>query len=116
MVFHNCFYAITYFIWLDDLSVGIVDISFKALELANIPHPLLLHTFSVKLQTFPTEKLKKVGFLLDQTQQYTPVLFAKTLCELILEKELLSGHFVTYLGDSWHMLHYMVHMTPLCIF
>ena len=62
-----------------------------------MPHPLSLHTFSIKLQTFPTVKLKTAGFLSDQTQQYTPVLLAKTPCELILEKELLSGHFVAYL-------------------
>ena len=41
-------------------------------------------------------KSKTIGFLLDLTQQYTPVLFAKTSRELLPEKELLSGHYVAY--------------------
>ena len=55
-----------------------------------------LCTFSGKLRTFPTVKSKTIGFLLDLTQQYTPVLFAKTPRELLLEKELLSGHYAAY--------------------
>ena len=58
---------------------------------------LPLRTFSSKLQTFPMVKSKTIGFLLDLIQQYTPVLFAKTPRELLLEKELLSGHYVAYL-------------------
>ena len=42
--------------------------------------------FSGKLQTFPTVKSKTIEFLLNLTQQYTPVLFAKTPCELLPEK------------------------------
>ena len=57
-------------------------------------HPL--RTFSGKLRTFPTVKSKTIGLLLDQTQQYTPVLVAKTPCELLLEKELLSVHYAAY--------------------
>ena len=45
---------------------------------------------------FPTVKSKTIGFLLDLTQRYTPVLFAETLRELLPEKELLSGHYVAY--------------------
>ena len=52
-------------------------------------HPLW--TFSGKLRTFPMVKSKTIGFLLDQTQQYTTVLFAKTPRELLPEKELLSA-------------------------
>ena len=54
---------------------------------------LPLRTFSGKLRTFPMVKSKTIGFLLDLTQQYTPVLFTKTPCELLPEKELLSGHY-----------------------
>ena len=57
-------------------------------------HPL--RTFSGKLRTFPTVKSKTIGFLLDRTQQYTPVLVAKTPRELLPEKELLSGHYAAY--------------------
>ena len=57
---------------------------------------LPLPTFSGKLQTFPTVKSKTIGFLLDWTQQYTPVLFTKTPRELLPEKELLSGHYAAY--------------------
>ena len=62
-----------------------------------MPHPLPLCTFSGKLQTFPTMKLKTIGLLLDRTQQYTAVCFAKTPRELLPEKELLSGHYAAYL-------------------
>ena len=55
-----------------------------------------IHTFSGKLRTFPRVKSKTIGFLLDLTQQYTLVLFTKTPCELLLEKELLSGHYAAY--------------------
>ena len=34
--------------------------------------------------------------LLDRTQQYTLVLFAKTPRELLLEKDLLNGHYAAY--------------------
>ena len=34
--------------------------------------------------------------LLDITQQYIPVPFAKTPRELLPEKELLSGHYAAY--------------------
>ena len=57
---------------------------------------LPLRTFSGKLRTFPTVKSKTIGFLLDLTQQYTPVLFAKTPRKLLPEKELLSGHYAAY--------------------
>ena len=57
---------------------------------------LPLRTFSGKLRTFPTVKSKTIGFLLDLTQRYTPVLCAKTPCELLPEKELLSGHYAAY--------------------
>ena len=56
---------------------------------------LALRTFSGELRTFPMVKSKTIGFLLDLTQQHTPVLFAKTL-ELLPEKELLSGHYAAY--------------------
>ena len=57
---------------------------------------LPLRTFSGKLRTFPMVKSKTIGFLLDLTHQYTPVLFAKTPRELLPEKELLSGHYGAY--------------------
>ena len=57
---------------------------------------LPLQIFSGKLQTFPTVKSKTIGCLLNLTQQYTPVLFAKTPRELLPEKELLSGHYAAY--------------------
>ena len=41
-------------------------------------------------------KSKTIGFLLDLTQQYSPVLFAKTPHELLPEKELLSSHYAAY--------------------
>ena len=41
-------------------------------------------------------KSKTIAFLLDLTQQYTPVLFTKTPRELPQGKELLSGHYVAY--------------------
>ena len=68
-------------------------------------HPL--QTFSGKLRTFPTVKSKTIGFLLDRTQEYTPVLVAKTPRELLPEKELLSGHYAAYSEVN-------VHVTPLC--
>ena len=40
-------------------------------------------------------KSKTIGFLLDRTQQFTPVLVAKTH-ELLPENELLSGHYAAY--------------------
>ena len=72
---------------------------------------LPLRTVSGKLWTFPKVKLKTNGFRLDQTQQYTPVLFEKTPRELLLEKELLSGHYLEVAGTcytTWCMwLHYV---------
>ena len=47
---------------------------------------LPLPAFSGKLRTFPTMKSKTIGFLLDQTQQYTPVLFAKLLVSYFRKK------------------------------
>ena len=41
-----------------------------------------------KLRTFPTVKSKTVGFLIDQTQQYTLVLFGKIPLELLLKNDL----------------------------
>ena len=65
------------------------DIS-KVLELANMPHTLgiktLLRTLSGKLQTFLVVKSKTVGFILDPTQQYTPVLFGKFLMNHFLKR------------------------------
>ena len=65
------------------------DIS-KVLELANMPHTpgikTLLHTLSGKLQTFPMVKSKTVGFILDPTQQNSPVLFGKFLMNHFLKK------------------------------
>ena len=61
-------------------------------------HPL--RTFSGKLQTFPMVKPKTIGFLPDQPQQYTPVLFTRTPRELSPEKELLSGHYVRLLAHA----------------
>ena len=58
---------------------------------------LPLRTFSGKIQTFPMAKSKTIGFLLDQTQQHTPVLFGKTPRELLPGKELWSSHYVAYL-------------------
>ena len=57
-------------------------------------HPL--RTFSSKLRTFPMVKSKTIAFFHDRTQQYTPVLVAKTPHELLPEKELLSGHYAAY--------------------
>ena len=54
---------------------------------------LPLCTFNSKLRTFPMVKSKTIGFLLDWTQQYTPVLFWQILHELLPEKELLSSHY-----------------------
>ena len=51
---------------------------------------LPLRTFSSKLRIFPTVKSKTIGFLLDLTQQYSPIPFPKTPRELLPEKELLS--------------------------
>ena len=93
-----------YFIWLNILSVGIVD--FFLLELhgkyATLTRHLNFH-FAVcnpisKLQTFPMLKSKTIIFLLDRIQQHTPVLFRKISHELLLEKELLSGHCPAYFG------------------
>ena len=41
-------------------------------------------------------KSKTIGFLLNLTLQYSPVLFTKTPRELLPEKELLSGHYAAY--------------------
>ena len=59
---------------------------------------LPLCTLSGKLQTFPMVVLSKtIGFLLNRTQQYTPVLlFRKIPTELLPENELLSSHYVAY--------------------
>ena len=53
---------------------------------------LPLRTFSGKQRNFPAVKSNTIGFILDLTQQYTPVLYAKTPRELLPEKELLSGN------------------------
>ena len=60
------------------------------------PPGISTSTSHLKLQTFPTVKSKTIGFLLDLTQQYIPVVFAKTPRELLPEKELLSGHYAAY--------------------
>ena len=58
---------------------------------------LSLRTLSGKLRTFPTVKSKIIGFLLDQTQQYTPVHFGKNPRELLPEKvQLTCGHYAAY--------------------
>ena len=57
-------------------------------------HPL--RTFSGKLRTFPMVKSKTIGFLLDRSQQYTPLFVTKTPRELLPDKELLSCHYVAY--------------------
>ena len=54
---------------------------------------LQLCTFSIKLRTFPM--VKSIGFLLDLTQQYTLILFAKTHVSYFWKK-LLSSHYVAY--------------------
>ena len=66
--------------------------------------------FSGKLQTFPKVKSKTIEFLLDWTKQYTQVLFAETPSEKRAAKQPLCSLF----RNSWHVLHYTVHMTPLC--
>ena len=80
----NCFSTITLnFIWLNFLSMvrnsGYLFSKRWNWQICHI-HPAFkfpLHTFSSKLQTFPTVKTKTIGFLLNRTQQYTPVLFLK---------------------------------------
>ena len=57
---------------------------------------LPLCTLNGKLQTFPTVKSKTIGFLLDRTQEYTPVHFGKSPRELLPEKVQLSGHYAAY--------------------
>ena len=105
-----------YFSWLNFLSVEIVDVFPKCWNL-QICHThqafkLPLHTFSGKLWTFLTVKSKTIGFLLNLTQRYTPVLFTKIPCELLPEKELLSGHYAanSEVAGTCHT----AHMTPLC--
>ena len=75
-----------------------MDISFQSAGTGKyaIPTRHLNFHFAPLVVTFPMVKSKTIGFLLDLTQQYTPVLFAKTPRELPLEKELLSGHYVVY--------------------
>ena len=60
---------------------------------------LPLCTFSSKLWSspFPMVKFKTIGFLLDRTENYTPVLFGKLPHELLLEKTLLSSLYAAYL-------------------
>ena len=100
--FHDCFYTIMLLFQLAQLFIrGNSGYLFPKCWNWQICHThrafkLPLPTFSSKLRTFPTVKSKTIGFLLDLTQQYTPVLFAKTPCELLPEKELLSGHYVAY--------------------
>ena len=49
---------------------------------------------AVRYELFPRWNSKTIGLLLlDLTQQFTQVLFAKTPRELLLEKELLSSHY-----------------------
>ena len=73
------------------------DISFQSAGTGKCDTPtkhLSIHfepLAACKLQTFPTVKSKTIGFLLNRTQQYTPVLVAKTPCGLLPEKELLSA-------------------------
>ena len=62
----------------------------------HLEFKLPIRTFGGKLRTFPTVKSKTIEFYLDRTQQYTPVLFAKTPRELLSEKELLSSHYAAY--------------------
>ena len=101
--FYDCFCTNTfYFIWLNFLSVGIVDIFFQSAGTGKCATPtrhLSIHfePFAVSYELFPRPvKSKTIGFLLDRTQQYTPVLVAKTPRELLPEKELLSGHYAAY--------------------
>ena len=64
-------------------------------KLANMrAFQLPLRTLSSKVQTFSTVKSKTIGFVLNQTQQYTPVYFRKSPRELLSEKEQLSSHYM----------------------
>ena len=75
-----------YFNWFNFLSVGIVDNSFQSTEIGKYATP-------TRLQTFPMVKSKTIGFLLDQTHQYTSVHFGKSSRELLPEKVQLSSHY-----------------------
>ena len=56
---------------------------------------------AVSYELFPRWNQRQLArFLLDRTQQYTPVLFAKTPCELPPVKKLLSGHYVVSSPDT----------------
>ena len=90
-IFHDCFCSLTY-------------ILFQLIIRGNSQYffpthcKLPLCTLSGKLQTFPMVVLSKtIGFLLNRTQQYTPVLlFRKIPTELLPENELLSSHYAAY--------------------
>ena len=113
-----CFCTSTfYFIRLNFLSVEIVDISSKALEICHThqAYKFPLRTFNGKLRTFLMVKSKMIEFLLNWTQQYTSVLFGKTPRELLPEKIAAKQPLRGFFRGSWHVLHYMVHVTPLCV-
>ena len=75
--FHDCFYTIAfYFIWLNFLSVRIVNVSFQSAGHWQICHThqafkLPLHTLRCKLQTLPTVKSKTMDVYLIKPSNIT---------------------------------------------
>ena len=90
-----------YFIWPDFLFVGIVDISFQSDGTGKYTTPtghLNFHfePLAVSYKLFQWWNQQPIEFFLDWTQQYTSVPFGKIPIELLLENELLSGHYVAF--------------------
>ena len=99
--FHNCFYTITlYFQLFIHRNSRYVFRKRWNWQICHTHQAIKLNfhfaPLAGKLRTFPMVKLKTSGFLLDRTQQYTLVHLGKSPCELLLEKEQLSGHYAAY--------------------
>ena len=102
--FYHCFCTIT--LYFNFLSVGIVNISFQSAETGKYATPTRHLNFhfaplAVSYELFPWWNQ---GFL-DRTQEYTPVHFRKSFCELLPEKVQLSGHFAVYfeIDGTWYI-------------
>ena len=97
---HNCFYTITlYFNWFNILFVGIVDIFWKHWnwQICHTHQAIKLNfhftPLAVSYKLFPRWNQRQVDYF---RWSNPAVHFGKSPCELLTEKEQLSGHYVAY--------------------
>ena len=122
----NCFYTIMfYFIWLNLLSVGIVDIFFQSAGTGKYATPSMhlnfhfgplavsYELFSQSNQTF---KNNWISSRLNLRNSIHQVLFAKKTKHMsYFQKRAAKWPLCGLFRGSLNVLHYTVHMTPLCV-